>query len=661
MTNFAEQYAVLERRLIWPRRLPSAWLGGLLLVLHLAAVCTLVPPQRLFSLRPVLSADFSVHIYHADFYRRAIYAGSLPWGYDPAVAAGKSLLPTQTVSSQSLEFFAVVAAWLKPQVIARVVLLFTALTFPLWTWWATRKIGLTADEQIWTLLCLLAGVWLYPSLNGFMRIGMVDFALSCFLAPLALALFLRFVERPTARAYLAFLLAVSVVFAVHILGVMVLIPPIAAYALFSKPLDRRYRLLAVSTPLWMTVLNGFWFIPFVRALAIPDLPGREFRHHPQDLVYGGVTEFLEVLSVSRIALAALGLALLGFGTWVLARRFGKRTAVAVGLAVVTGLILKFAGSSAPSLARMNPNRFLLPSAVFGAFPLGLAAHRFASRLRIPTGLSVPLIAAAAITAAFFAPQEKVRHSEQRFFGGQPRMLPSRFPLALPHSVQTVEALEPVLDFTTQRTGADDRLLVQTSGQCEQLLIPLLTGREVIGTTYTDEYDPAQFHYNRVFGRAIDAWKPAEMKETLARWGVDWAFALTPDAKLLLSEATASAGEEAGPYRVFRTSKETSKFLVGSGRVETELNRIELRKLEPAGDWIVLRYRYHPAWEASDPGTSIYRYPLPEDAVGFLAIRNPGREVVLHFRPWKMLSARWPAGRTVERSQIMPEEQRIPRG
>jgi len=619
--------------------------SALLLILHLAAVCRMLPPERLFSLRPVLAADFPVHIYHADFYRRALQSGSLPWGYDPAVAAGKTMLPTQDAGGRLFEYLAILAPWLSVQVVARVLVVFTALSFPLWMYLAARHLGIDQDKTLWVLLVLASAVWLYPTLNGFMAVGMVDFALASFVAPLALALFLKFLQSPGTATYLAFLLMVSFVFATHVLGVAVLIPPLAACVLCIRELKGRFRLLALSTPLWMVGINFFWFIPFVSALGSPSPPGREFGHHPSELIYTQWSDFASVLSLPRMFLVVVVLSFIAWGVRCLTRTCGSRVAWSVSLAVASGLLMKVAGSVIPGLELLSPNRFMLPAAVFATIPMGLAAAWIARKLRVPNPLALSLAAAGLVGLTCCVPSEKVRFSEQRFFGGQSRPLPARFPLRWPGSVAAVEALDPVVDFAAQQTECGDRLLVQTAGQCEQLLIPHLTGREVIGTSYTDQHDPIQFHYDSVLGRRIAAWQPAELREALSRWGVNWVFAFTPQAKKLFARTLDSSAEKVGPYLAFRCDA-TTRLLVGEAAVSASPNRIALSDIRADGGWLVLKYRYHPAWEPSGAEAEIYRLPLPEDEVGLLAIKNPGGKLSLVFRPWKMLSARWSDGPVV---------------
>lgn len=75
-------------------------------------------------------------------------------------------------------------------------------------------------------------------------------------------------------------------------------------------------------------------------------------------------------------------------------------------------------------------------------------------------------------------------------------------------------------------------------------------------------------------------------------------------------------------------------------MRTALNRLELSEVQPERGLVVLRYRYHPAWLASN-GQRVEHYPVPEDPTGFIALRNPPDELTLRFSPWGMLWTSWP--------------------
>jgi hypothetical protein len=199
----------------------------------------------------------------------------------------------------------------------------------------------------------------------------------------------------------------------------------------------------------------------------------------------------------------------------------------------------------------------------------------------------------------------------------------------------------LLAFIRDHTQTEDRLLIQTVLQAESLIVPLATGREVISNTYPDAYDFPQFLITKLFGRPVRDWSGAELHETLLRWGIQWVFTHTKEAGELMEQSVGSPGEAVGRYRAFRVAASSGKFLVGAGRAVAQINRIELADLEPDQGTVVLRYRYHPAWQASD-GTPVLRYPVPEDPVGFIALKNPPASVTLRFDPWRMLFDPWPS-------------------
>jgi hypothetical protein len=68
--------------------------------------------------------------------------------------------------------------------------------------------------------------------------------------------------------------------------------------------------------------------------------------------------------------------------------------------------------------------------------------------------------------------------------------------------------------------------------------------------------------------------------------------------------------------------------------------LEHSGVRPEDGLVVLWYRYHPAWLASN-GQRVEHYPVPEDPAGFIALRSPPAELTLRFSPWGMLWTPWP--------------------
>lgn len=144
----------------------------------------------------------------------------------------------------------------------------------------------------------------------------------------------------------------------------------------------------------------------------------------------------------------------------------------------------------------------------------------------------------------------------------------------------------------------------------------------------------------LWGKPIDAWEPGEMQEMLQRWGISWCFTYNQHGRELFEKITKTSGEQVGKYRAFKISEPESRFLLSTGQIQASVNHIELSQLQDEDGLVVLRYRYHPAWETSS-GIPVYQYSLSEDPKGFLALKNPPESMKLVFNSRKILSATWP--------------------
>jgi hypothetical protein len=623
-----------------PQRWQGAtWATALLVVLHVLAVFRLLPPAELLRTSPIATADYPMHAYDLSVSRQAWRESGWTWGYDPAVAAGKPLRPQQNAGGKPQEFLGVLLPSVSPWVLSRWCLFVGALTFPLWTYLAARRLGLDPAQRAWVLLVLLGGVWLYSGLYGSYLWGQVAYPTSASLCPFVLAVFLAAIARPSVRLFAATFALLSVQFLLHVLGPVVLAPTLLLCTLLARPLPARWRLAALLAPVGVVAVNAFWFVPFVLSLRAPTPPGRPYEWYPPDLRYLSLEHLMAVLSPLRIGAAVAATAVTVWGLVLLGRLAGRRVAVCWGGTILFGLFLKFAGSFIPGVTQMQPSRFFTPTIALMTLPIGLVLHDLAGRLRVPALVGVPAMAAAGVLAAVLMPQQKGTWAYENYAGAQEHDAGS-FPLKLVPPVPLPQVLPPLEEFITTRTAPADRLLVQTLIEAEPLALPMTCGREVVGNTYPDLYDPAQFLYNRLLGKPLAEWTPDQLRAALDRWGIVWAFVHTKKAAELFAATTGSPGEKVGPFLAFRIQSSASRFLAGRGDVEARVNRIELRNLVPANGLVVLRYRYDPSVEAD--GVALFPYPVPEDPAGFIALRNPPSTVTLRFHPWRMLSAPWPS-------------------
>ena len=220
---------------------------AILIALHLAAVMRLTPPTMLVRLEPILAADYPLHAYHVDFIAVPSPARSCLGAMILASPRAKLCCRRRTPAA-GFSSGGCAAAVRAPEAILRTVLFATALTFPLWIWLAMRLLGFPVEVRLCSLAVLLAIVWLYPTMNGFLFVGMVDFALLCFLAPSRWPCS-AYLAAPSPGRHAAFALAFSAVLLVHVLGIVVLAPPLVALTL-AVPLTWRQRLGAMASPVW---------------------------------------------------------------------------------------------------------------------------------------------------------------------------------------------------------------------------------------------------------------------------------------------------------------------------------------------------------------------------------------------------------------------------
>ena len=590
---------------------------ALVLILHVGATCILLPPWEALRPEPLRFRDHGIHTHRVHVYRQGLLQSGLPWGYDPTLSAGVVVDPAQDIGAKPQQVLGVLLPFLPPGTIVRLFLFLATLTFPLWMLLSCRRLGLPTDTQVWVMVALLIPAWLYDNLQGYFLAGLASFAAASYFAPYVLSLFLLFLAQPGGRTYMAFLSTAAVLFLLHVEGPMVLLPVLIVYTLMARPLAWRWRTATLLAPLGIVALNAFWFVPFVLAYGgmprppWPRIPALAIGPH---MTYENWSELVGALTAPRLAITGLGLGLAVYGCAVLCRSLNRRIVTAFALAAAFAFVLKFFGSFVPVLVQFQPARFLVPGFALLTLPVGAALAALAKQTRLPSGLCAVGVILLMVPAALWL--------------GQPLSLP------LPPSP------DPLADFAAQHTTAMERLLIESKRDYEPKIFALAFQREVIGHTFPVLFDPAQFRRHTLWGRHLSAWSPTELYATLERWGIAWVLAHSKEALSLLAQATGNVGETVGEYQAFRMPGPPTKFLVGQGQVIARVNRLELTGLRPENGLIVLRYRYHPAWQTT-AGLPISQYPIPEDPSGFLALRNPPESITLSFHPWAMLRAPWP--------------------
>jgi hypothetical protein len=217
-------------------------------LLHVGAVYRLINPAILFDDNVVLSADFPMHSHHADFFRRAVYAGDWGWGCDPHVNAATVFTPTQDAGGRMHEVASVLLPGVSAAAVVKLDLLLTALLVPVGVVLGGRLLGLTRGAKLASLVVFLLAFWLLPTFYGFLRWGMVDFTLAAAVTPICLGTFVRFVREPSWPRYVGFIGASSALFLAHVMGVVVVLAPLVAVTVFHRDIAARWRGRGVGGP-----------------------------------------------------------------------------------------------------------------------------------------------------------------------------------------------------------------------------------------------------------------------------------------------------------------------------------------------------------------------------------------------------------------------------
>lgn len=619
MDTAADLRPVLERTQADADAGWTKWGIGLLLAVQMLATCVVLPPQTVLDAPFLATVDFPTHTHRAYVYREALRDKSGSWGYHPAVDAGIMLHPTQEVGSAPYQLLARLA----PGVLTgRLVMAFAWLAMliaPGLLACAGKMWGFRREEIVWGLLIGMGLLWFEPAHRVMVRVGMLAFLSSSYGCVFVLAAYDRFLRAPTWTWLAGATLAGSLLFLVHPFGPLAIAPALVVMVARMPGVSWRWRCGAACSPLLIAAVNMWWLFPVLQGLTAappPWSPVLQIVHpffnwsegRPGSRWWG---PWLFAVVGVMLLIGCAGLLRIG-------RRQSRVSAVGIGLVVATTLLLFLFGSSWSVTRILQPTRFGTMFWNFIAVLGGVVIVAVRERFRIPSRASAALLV---LTATVLGGV---------FVKSHPLILNDRDVIAL-------------MQFVERRTDPRDRILLQSVGSNQKLgqAAPEAYGREFINNSFPDTRDPIQFLPGSLFDKAVDAWTPDELHASLARFGVNWALVRSADWIALFRQLSGDEGEAVGSFRAFRVSTDQSRFLIGSGHLSARVNRIELRDANGPGDYVVLRYRYHPGWTCELP-TTIESYPIPEQGGGLMLVRNPQSMTILRFDPLLGLRGEWPA-------------------
>jgi hypothetical protein len=596
-------------------------------LLQLLLVASLVVDPLSLLGEPIRSGDYSAHFYsasHADTHFRRTGAF---WGYDPFWMAG---YPEGLVGLLDNKLFCVLLlavpnSW--KALLFNVGILSTLLAVPWWLYVAAGAAGSERSERRCAAVAAIVVTFSVPVAVYFWSWGGISFFLVSSLAvPVTLTLALSlsegsiFSQRGAAAAFAATL----VVFIHPEATLVIAIGLLPVLWSSSRPPWKRFRDLAV-----LAGVLALAILPILQALVWLRGPFRVVDPAAHQNFQSGLPQLrrdwwihlLDTTSLHNGAgglLAILPLALWGF----IARRDSCRAvtehvvvAEIVGCAAVTYVLPSVLEAS----TILQPYRFLLPLSFFACIPAGRGIARGA---RLLAG-GRPIAWALALVVAFIVINGAWGLSSI---------------LALGHGRDDAEvALTRFLD---RSTNEEDRILVEVNlaplwveGHVPRAivihrfaLLPLAVHRELIGYVGVSSFAVhryARFQPGWLLGKRLAELSEPAVGAMLRRYAISWVVGCSgwTLSELRRFSSVLEETQHIGVCRAFRVREpERSRLLEGSGRVQADLDRLEVS--EANGERLVLKYHWIPNLR-TDPPLPIADAPEPGAPVGFIAVWPQG--------------------------------------
>jgi hypothetical protein len=606
-------------------------------LLQVLLVTSLLVDARSLLDEPIRSGDYSAHFYSA------VHAGAhfrntgAFWGYDPFWMAG---YPEGLVGLLDNKLFCVLLLAVPHACKALVFnagILATLLAVPWWLYTGAGAAGSDRSECQGAALAAIVVTFTVPLAVFFWSWGGISFFLvSGLTVPVTLMLAASLSEGSlfSRRGATAALAAAAAVFVHPEATLVIAIGLLPVLGASSRPLVRRLGDLAL-----LGVLLALAVLPVFQALVWLRGPFRVVDPAAHQNFLSGLPQlkrdwWIHLLDTTSLHNGAGGLlAILPLAVWgsVAARRHPLRGAIAgrvvsaeiVGCAIVTYLLPSVLEAS----TILQPYRFLLPLSYFACIPAG---RGIVEGTRLLAGRR-PIAWALALVVAFILLNAA--------WGLSPIFV-------LGHGRDGTEI--ELTRFLERSTTVEDRVLVEVTvaplwvqGYVPRAiavhrfaLAPITLPRELIGYIGVSPFAVhryARFEPGSLLGKRLADLSEAALDATLRRYAISWVVGCTGPTlsglrafSSLLEETDHVAG-----CRAFRVrTPERSRLLEGSGRVQADLDRLEVT--EAAGERLVLKYHWVPNLR-TEPSLRIAEAPQPGAPVGFIAVW-PERTETFIIRP-----------------------------
>jgi hypothetical protein len=578
--------------------------------------------DRLRDEQPIVSGRHPLHLYHGYLGAQAFGRSNRFCAFDPQFDAGYPKTPIFDSGCRLAEMvFAIADCGYRPSAY-KLMLAVACLLVPILLFIGARASGLrVATACLATGLGLL--VWWGKTSRESLEAGNLDLLLGAAGSLAHTGLLLLYHRSPGVLAWLGVLLTAGLGWLCNPLLMVVLLPFILLYYLTTGPTHA----LAWHTGLLWALggglfLNFFWLVDWVwfwwiRAPfrgGVPEVVHRTFHSLWNASLWGDPAD--RALALILFSGALLGAVLLNQT---------KRRAEArlLGLALVTLLILAFAGIASDTLGQLGMQQLLIPGLLL-ATPLAAFAVDEAFNLLergMGTAWRAGLVLCAMIGIVAWLDFDQVRVFAERCL----------------HPAPLVVGLGPeraaVATTLSEQTTAEARILWEdrATGSRWSVLLPMLTHRAFVGGLDADsviEHTQIGLTDQRLAGRPLSDWTDAELDDYCRRYNIGWICCWSPAAQARFrdwpdAEAIATLAD-GGTGSLFAVKREHSFALTGQARwLRADHQLISLADVVPENGSVVLSLHHQDGMQVSPSRVQIERHIDALDPIPLVRLNMAG--------------------------------------
>jgi len=602
--------------------------ASLILFQLLSTILCFKTPAELFRAAPIINIDWCSQYYWSFAARKFFSESHRLWGFDPYYMAG---YPLDFIFNSALPVQAAGIIF-RPVPLGLVIKWFFLLSFsavPFIFYSSLRNFGLAKGASLAGAALGVSCFWLgEDALFG--NWGMISGALLLNFFLLTASGFYRYLKSGDRRSFLLFVIYLTSAVLIHKTFIILAgLPGLILVLIFIRRIHPKVWLGIFGALVFACLLNSFWLIPFFHFLPnkIED-PNTSFF---QNTI---IWRFLADLTPYPYPGVALG-------------------RLMIFLPAVYGIIQMRKKPELKDLFRFtvfaSAAFFIL--VYFGSF---LAPLRHLQPYRYLTALFFLLLPASGL--GFRTVQEKLGRNSQSVASGLGigffllllglQFVPSYrvFYRVTPLTSQWPEKVKKLRAWMENNTGPQGRIMMEDINQWEDKLapygpsrfvgiLPALLPRHLIGGPLPNafiKHHYASFHDGLFLNQPMMNYSDQELKEKLELYNIHWAVTWTRGASRRLSHfPLAIRAEKFDDLEVFEFQIPPNWFLAGSGDLQADYDRIELRNLKPVNNLVVIKMHWLDGFRP-EPACELFRYPVPGDPIGFIGLKNPSGELVLKY-------------------------------